>query len=90
MPTARLFTNGNSQVVRMPKGFRFKGDEVIINKVGGAVILLPKHYAYSNLKVLLEKLARWTWNASYRRPIRRGILVEPAGCCSTPISASTC
>ena len=56
MPTARLFTNGNSQAVRLPKEFRFDGDEVIIKKVGGAVILLPKHYAYPDLKALLDEI----------------------------------
>ncbi len=56
MPTARLFTNGNSQAVRLPKEFRFEGDEVIIKKVGGAVILLPKHYAYPDLKALLDEI----------------------------------
>lgn len=56
MPTARLFTNGNSQAVRLPEKFRFEGDEVIIKKVGGAVILLPKHYAYSDLKALLDEI----------------------------------
>ncbi|MHB8482279.1 MAG: type II toxin-antitoxin system antitoxin VapB [Nitrospiria bacterium] len=42
MKTAKLFQNGQSQAVRLPKEFRFKGDEVIIKKVGDAVILLPK------------------------------------------------
>ena len=56
MPTARLFTNGNSQAVRLPKEFHFDGDEVIIKKVGGAVILLPKRYAYSDLKALLDEI----------------------------------
>ena len=56
MPTARLFTNGNSQAVRLPKEFRFEGDEVIIKKVGGAVILLPKRYAYLDLKALLDEI----------------------------------
>jgi Virulence-associated protein and related proteins len=45
MQTARIFTNGNSQAVRLPKEFRFEDDEVIIKKVGNAVILLAKRYA---------------------------------------------
>jgi antitoxin VapB len=56
MQTARLFTNGNSQAVRLPKEFRFNDDEVIIKKVGNAVVLLPKHYAYEDLKALLEEV----------------------------------
>ena len=39
--TAKLFQNGQSQAVRLPKEFRFQGDEVYIKKIGNAVILLP-------------------------------------------------
>jgi antitoxin VapB len=56
MQTARIFTNGNSQAVRLPKEFRFDDDEVIIKKVGNAVILLPKRYAYADLKALLDEI----------------------------------
>lgn len=41
MQTAKLFENGRSQAVRLPKEYRFEGNEVSINKVGEAVILLP-------------------------------------------------
>ena len=40
MQTARIFNNGNSQAVRLPKEFRFDEDEVIIKKVGNMIILL--------------------------------------------------
>ena len=39
--TARLFQNGRSQAVRLPKAFRFKGTEVKIRKEGDTVILEP-------------------------------------------------
>lgn len=42
MATAKLFANGQSQAVRLPKEFRFEGDEVVIKKVGHAVVLFPK------------------------------------------------
>ncbi len=42
METAKLFTTGGSQAVRLPKDFRFEGDEVLIRKEGKAVILEPK------------------------------------------------
>jgi antitoxin VapB len=41
MQTARLFTNGRSQAVRLPKEYQFQGESVYIQKVGGAVILVP-------------------------------------------------
>lgn len=41
MKTAKIFTNGRSQAVRLPKEFRFSGDEVYVNKVQGIVMLIP-------------------------------------------------
>lgn len=42
MMTAKLFENGRSQAVRLPKEYRFEGEEVVINKVGDIVLLIPK------------------------------------------------
>jgi antitoxin VapB len=39
--TAKLFRNGRSQAVRLPKEFRFPGDEVRIRREGDAVVLEP-------------------------------------------------
>jgi antitoxin VapB len=39
--TAKLFTHGRSQAVRLPKEFRFEGREVRVTKVGNRVILEP-------------------------------------------------
>jgi antitoxin VapB len=39
--TAKLFKNGRSQAVRLPKAFRFKGSAVRIRKEGARVILEP-------------------------------------------------
>lgn len=39
--TAKLFQNGRSQAVRLPRAFRFKGTEVKIRKDGEKVILEP-------------------------------------------------
>ena len=41
MQSAKLFTNGRSQAVRLPKEFQFSGKDVLIQKVGDAVILIP-------------------------------------------------
>jgi antitoxin VapB len=38
---AKLFRNGRSQAVRLPREFRFEGDEVRIRKVGDGVLLEP-------------------------------------------------
>ena len=39
MPTAKLFTHGGSQAVRLPKEFRFEGKEVHVRRVGDEVVL---------------------------------------------------
>jgi antitoxin VapB len=41
MANARLFWNGRSQAVRLPKEFRFEGEEVAIRRDGRRVILEP-------------------------------------------------
>jgi virulence-associated protein VagC len=38
---AKLFQNGRSQAVRLPKAFRFPGSEVSIRREGDAVVLEP-------------------------------------------------
>ncbi len=43
METAKLFINGRSQAVRLPKAFRFKGCEVYIKKTPEGVLLIPKN-----------------------------------------------
>ena len=40
--TAKLFQNGQSQAVRLPKAFRFDADEVYIRQEGDDVILSVK------------------------------------------------
>ena len=47
MDTAKIFKNGKSQAVRLPKKFQFKDDEkeVIIKKLGETVYLYPKDKA---------------------------------------------
>mgnify|MGYP006303044663 CR=1 FL=1 len=42
METAKLFKNGRSQAVRLPKAYRFKGNEVYVKKTPEGVLLIPK------------------------------------------------
>jgi antitoxin VapB len=41
MKTAKIFKNGQSQAVRLPKEFRLQGKEVFIKKEGQSIILIP-------------------------------------------------
>lgn len=42
MDTAKLFINGRSQALRLPKAYRFEGKEVYIKKVSQGILLIPK------------------------------------------------
>lgn len=42
LDTAKIFTTGRSQAVRLPKAYRFDTDEVTIERQGDAVVLRPK------------------------------------------------
>lgn len=53
--TAKLFQTGRSQAVRLPKEYRFEGDEVIIKRVGDGVLLLPRNNGWKNLLAAVEK-----------------------------------
>jgi antitoxin VapB len=50
MEIAKIFMNGRSQAVRLPKKFRFEGSQVYINMVGDAVILIPYQEPWQTLQ----------------------------------------
>lgn len=52
--TAKVFTNGGSQAVRLPKDFRFDTDEVDVNRMGKIVILVPKENRWAGLLQSLD------------------------------------
>ena len=54
MDTAKVFTNGGSQAIRLPKNCRFSDDEVFVNRIGNIVILYPKEDRWSSLLASLE------------------------------------
>ena len=57
MQTAKLFQNGQSQAVRLPKEFRFHGDKVFIKRMGNAVVLLPYHDSWQSLFESLDQFS---------------------------------
>ena len=50
METAKIFSNGGSQAVRLPKKFRFNTDEVIVQQLGNAILLVPKDALWDTFK----------------------------------------
>ena len=57
MQTAKIFLNGRSQAVRLPKEFRFQGTDVFIKKIGNMVILLPKDDPWASLIGSLDQFS---------------------------------
>ena len=54
MMTAKVFENGRSQAVRLPKECRFSSDEVMVSKIGDIVILLPKTNKWDSFMKALD------------------------------------
>lgn len=57
MKTASLFQNGASQAVRIPKEFRFSGEQVEVKKVGNSLILRPIADSWDSLFQSLEQFS---------------------------------
>ena len=57
MDKAKLFQNGQSQAVRLPKKYRFAGDKVLIKRVGNAVVLLPEQNSWKTLFDSLDQFS---------------------------------
>jgi len=55
MNKAKIFKNGDSQAVRLPKEYRFEGKEVFIRKEGNNVILTPVDNVVDSLWLSLQK-----------------------------------
>ena len=57
MNTAKVFRTGRSQAVRLPKEYRFSGDEVGINRIGDLVVLFPRKKGWDVLARSLESFS---------------------------------
>ncbi len=57
MKKAKIFKNGQSQAVRLPKEFRFRGNEVFIRRIGNVVVLLSEDQPWLPL---IESLSRFS------------------------------
>lgn len=74
--TAKLFKSGRSQAVRLPKEFRFEGEEVYIKKVGEAVVLLPREDSWRTLYESVEGFSE-DFMAERDQPTRQDAREEP-------------
>lgn len=49
MHTAKIFINGKSQAIRLPKKFRFNEKEVSITPLGKGVVIQPIHKTWKTI-----------------------------------------
>ena len=54
MMTAKVFENGRSQAVRLPKECRFDTDEVAVNRIGDIVLLMSKTNKWSSFMQAID------------------------------------
>jgi antitoxin VapB len=54
---AKLFRNGRSQAVRLPKEFRFPGKEVRVRRIGNGVLLEPANTDVKEWFAAMDRLS---------------------------------
>ncbi len=55
MQTAKIFTNGRSQAVRLPKEFRMEGEDVFISSLDGVIMLIPRKTPWVGFTASLQR-----------------------------------
>ncbi len=66
--TAKVFTTGRSQAVRLPKAFRFNTKEVTVERQGDAVVLRPKLEPETWAQQVLAAVAAFDSDFKIERP----------------------
>jgi antitoxin VapB len=57
MQTAKIFQNGRSQAIRLPKAFRLSGTEVRISREGDRIILEPLKQSWDDWLLTIEQFS---------------------------------
>lgn len=57
MTSAKLFRNGQSQAVRLPREFALPGREVFVRRVGNAVLLVPMSDPWTSFEASLTQFS---------------------------------
>ena len=57
MDTAKVFVNGRSQAVRLPKEYRFDGSDVFIKKIDDVVMLIPRDKVWKTFRNSFSKFS---------------------------------
>ncbi len=57
MNTAKIFVNGRSQAIRLPKEYRFEESDVFIKKIDDVVMLIPKDKVWKTFRNSFSKFS---------------------------------
>ncbi len=68
MDTAKIFQNGKSQAIRLPKEYRFQGSTVYVKRIGNAVVLIPEQDSWQTLIESLDKFSNDFMNERQQPP----------------------
>jgi antitoxin VapB len=68
METAKVFMNGRSEAVRLPKNCRFGSAEIYVKKVGSIVLLVPKEKTWEVFMQSLDGFSADFMNARPSQP----------------------
>ena len=75
MDTAKIFANGRSQAVRLPKEYRFDENDVFIKKIGDVVMLIPRDKVWKTFRNSFSKFSDdLLLERDYEIPQERNIL----------------
>ena len=55
MQTAKIFKNGDSQLLQLPEGMQLSGDEVYIQQTGSSFLIVPKDKVWKNFLEALDE-----------------------------------
>ena len=86
MMTAKIFENGGSQAVRLPKEYRFDVNEVAVNKIGNIVLLSPKSDKWESVLQAIDMFSE-DYMADGRADLRPQEREELWDTCLIPIFA---
>ena len=77
--TAKLFTHGGSQAVRLPKEFRLPGKEVRVRREGRTVVLEPMTFDPATIQAAFEDIDGLLGDGDFlpERPVDPPVMPDP-------------
>ena len=76
MKTAKIFSNGRSQAVRLPKEYRMPGKDVYVRKLDQLIVLLPKKNPWGSLVKSLDRFSADFMSQRNEPPLQKRASLE--------------